>query len=441
MYVIVDIETTGSFSKTDGITEIAAVKSDGKKILGEFHSLINPGKSIPGFIQSLTGIHPEMLQDAPFFEEIEDELFRFLDGNIFVAHNVQFDYNFIRSAFERQGRIYNSKRLCTVRLSRKLIPEASGHSLGKITNFLGIVNEAPHRAMGDAMATTHLFHDLIKRDQSEVIASYLKSNSHETILPLHLNKSDFVNLPYKAGVYLFKNSEGRIIYIGKAKNLKKRVSSHFTGSPQSRRRHHFHVEIKRIDFEVTGSEVTAALREDELIRKHWPKYNRAQKQRVIKYGIFAYKDQNEKTRLGIQKILPASKPIVSYYSNWQAKNRLMELVKTYNLMPELCGLPSIWNESSSEKEHEKGIDLMKKEIKNENNAFVLVEEGRGVGEKCVILIENNDFKGYGFLDESEALCNKEDLLLCIEFGSLSSTSNSIVASHIEKNRPEIIEIE
>ncbi|MEM7162955.1 MAG: exonuclease domain-containing protein [Bacteroidota bacterium] len=255
MFAIVDIETTGSFAKGDGITEIAAVLSDGKKILDEFQTLINPNQEIPAFITSLTGINNEMVVDAPYFEEISKELFDFLDGHIFVAHNVQFDYNFIRAAFEKEGIVYSSKRLCTVRLSRKIIADSKGYSLSKITNFLGITNASPHRAMGDARATAELFHELMSRDDVGLIESYLKSNSHETILPLQLDKKDFTSLPHLPGVYFFSDSKGKIIYIGKAKNLKKRVSSHFSGTPNNKRRHFFHTEIAKIQFELSGCEL------------------------------------------------------------------------------------------------------------------------------------------------------------------------------------------
>lgn len=437
MYAVVDIETTGAYSQNDGITEIGAVITDGKKILDEFHTLLNPKEEIPQFITSLTGITNEMLVDAPYFEEIEQALFDFLQGQIFVAHNVQFDYNFIRNAFERQGRAYNAKRLCTVRLSRKIFTEAPGHSLGKITNYLGIKNTAPHRALGDARATTELLFEIIKRDDKGVMDSYLKSNSHETILPLNVKKDDLVTLPFKPGVYFFINEKGNIIYIGKAKDLKKRVTSHFSGTPNSKRRHHFHTEIHRIEYELTGSDLIASLREDELIRKHWPKYNRAQKKRVVKFGIFLYKDQKDESRIGIQKTKAGSVPIKSFYSEWEAKNWLMEMVREHELNSEHCALPSFLSNVSSKK-HEKGIVQLLGYISSDSNTFAFIEEGRDRSEKCLIFIENDAYKGFGFVDLNVEISKKENLLEHIKYGNGSLTSHGIVSSFIEKNSPEII---
>ena len=438
MYVIVDIETTGSYSSQDGITEIGAVLTDGEKVMDEFHTLVNPGSEIPNFITTLTGIDNNMLDDAPFFEEIEEELFSFLDGNIFVAHNVQFDYNFIRNAFELQGRKYQSKRLCTVRLSRKLIPIAPGYSLSKITRFLGIENERPHRALGDARATTKLFFELIKRDQAGVIEGYLKSNSHETILPLNVNKDDFKSLPQKAGVYYFIDEKGKIIYIGKAKNLKKRVSSHFSGKPESRRRHHFHTEIFKIDHEVTGSELIASLREDELIRKYWPKYNRAQKNRVVQYGIYLYKDQSNCSRLGIQKTNANGNAIKKFYSMWESRNWLMEKVQEFNLEPEKCGLPVFLNENSTKRKHENGIKKLVLNIEKEEQSFLLIENGRDRHEKAIVWIEKDDYKGFGFVSREEQVTNKSQLETLIQNGNSSVTSRSIISGFIERSNPEIV---
>ena len=437
MYVVVDIETTGAYSQKDGITEIGAVLTDGEKVLDEYHTLVNPGEDIPKFITTLTGIDNEMLEDAPYFEEVLEDLYAFLVGHIFVAHNVQFDYNFIRNAFERHGKTYNSKRLCTVRLSRKIVQEAPGHSLGKVTHFLGIKNTAPHRALGDARATTELLWHLISNDENGIIVEHLKRNSHETILPLNVAKKDFLDLPFKPGVYFFIDEKGKIVYIGKAKNLKKRVTSHFSGTPNSKRRHHFHTEIFKIEHELTGSDLIAALREDELIRKHWPKYNRAQKKRVVKFGIFSYEDQKGITRLGIQKTMVSSDPIKSFYSEWEAKNWLMEVVKKFGLHSEFCGLPEFLNKATPNK-HEKGLIKLTKSIGEKEISFAFLEEGRDRNEKCLVLVENDMYKGFGFISVEEQLMSKEEIKEHIIFGNSSITSHGIVASFISNNSPELI---
>lgn len=169
MYTVIDIETTGGSNNSGKITEIAIFVFDGEKITDSFVTLVNPECYIPPFISNLTGITNEMVAHAPKFYEIARKIVEITANKIFVAHNVGFDYNFIKKEFHDLGYNFNRKTVCTVVLSRKLFPGHSSYSLGKICNDLDININGRHRAEGDALATVELFRRLlIKHQQNEL---------------------------------------------------------------------------------------------------------------------------------------------------------------------------------------------------------------------------------------------------------------------------------
>ncbi|MFB1003945.1 MAG: exonuclease domain-containing protein, partial [Bacteroidia bacterium] len=227
IYTVVDIETTGG-SHGNRITEIAAVKTDGKQVLESYETLVNPEVFIPKSITLLTGISNHMVQDAPKFEDIAQAFLAFLGDTIFIAHNVSFDYGIIKNHFEDLGITFNKKKLCTVRLSRGIIPGHASYSLGKICPALGIQNHSRHRAMGDTMATVELFHHLLTEDKDDFVYYSLNQLNKEAMLPPNLDKKEFEELPNTAGVYYLLGEKMEILYVGKAKDIKKRIVTHFS---------------------------------------------------------------------------------------------------------------------------------------------------------------------------------------------------------------------
>lgn len=165
MFAIIDIETTGNSYKYGQITEIAIFQHNGTEITGSFSSLVKPEMDIPVFITRLTGISNEMVINAPRFYEIARKIVEMTAGRTFVAHNVHFDYKFVKEEFNRLGYEFHRKTLCTVQLSRKLLPGYKSYSLGKICAEKGIEINGRHRAAGDALATTKLFELLIKENE------------------------------------------------------------------------------------------------------------------------------------------------------------------------------------------------------------------------------------------------------------------------------------
>src|SRR4051812_17647739 len=211
MYAIVDIETTGGHASANGITEIAICIHDGKKVTQRYSTLVNPRRDIPIYIRALTGISNEMVATAPDFEDVSADIYHLLHGKIFVAHNVNFDYSFVRHHLMAAGYTLQSNKLCTVRLGRKIMPGLPSYSLGKLCKHLNIDNESRHRAMGDAEATAKLFSLLLQNDINNHIKVALKQNSKEQVLPPHLPKTAIEQLPRTPGVYYFHDAKGKVI--------------------------------------------------------------------------------------------------------------------------------------------------------------------------------------------------------------------------------------
>ena len=274
MYAIVDIETTGGYASANGITEIAILIYDGKEILERFRTLINPEIPIPVYIQALTGINDEMVRSAPLFKDVAQLIFDLLHKRIFVAHNVNFDFSFLHYHLAAAGYHLQTKKLCTVRLSRKIIPGLASYSLGRLCKQIGIEIIDRHRASGDAEATAMLFSMLLNKDSDGHISRALNQRSKEQSLPPHLPKEDIYKLPSVPGIYYFHDNKAKVVYVGKAKDIRKRVSSHFLNNKPGRQKQEFLRDIHHITFQECGTELISFILEAVEIKRLWPSYNR-----------------------------------------------------------------------------------------------------------------------------------------------------------------------
>lgn len=445
MYAIVDIETTGGYADNHRITEIAIYHYDGIQITDEFHTLINPGRKIPQFITGLTGISSEMVSEAPAFEDIAHEIYDWLKDRVFVAHNAHFDYSFLKKEFEDAGIVWNTKKLCTVRLSRKIIPGLSSYSLGRLAESLGIKIADRHRAGGDAQATAKIFDMLIKRDDGGVIVKALKRNSGETLLPPNLPKEEFDKLPAKAGVYYFHDAKGNVIYVGKAIDIKKRIAGHFTGEAREWNRSNIRNEIHSISFELTGNELIALILESQEIRRIWPKYNLAQKYKVEEWGIYDYEDRNGYLRFAVNVVSRNTKPLITFSSKGDAWSFMWEKVKDFDLCPKLSGLQvakglCFSHQTGSCKGACQGVEKVKKYNKRVQKAIdtffeagqtvAIVGKGRRPEEKSVVLVENGNYLGFGFFDESESISNLDSAKNFIKPSKDNRVVQNIVNSYL-----------
>ncbi len=424
MYAIVDIETTGSYAANNGITELAIVLHDGKKIIDRFETLVNPGVPVPRFIQVLTGITDDMLTGAPSFDEIAATVHRLLADAIFVAHNVNFDYSFIRYQLEAAGYGFDSRKLCTVRLSRKVFPGLPSYSLGKLCRSLDIPIENRHRAGGDADATALLFDRILAKDTQGHVGGMLKGGSREQYLPPNLPAEQIKDLPFTAGVYYFHDSKGKVIYVGKAKNLRNRVCSHFSNNHPGLRKQEFLRNIYSISWEDCGTELMAFLLECVEIKRLWPKYNQSLKRFEQAYGLYGFEDRNGYLRLVIEK---KKKQLEAYHSfNQLAEGwaMLRKLIREFQLCPKLCFVQTGLETCTGMEEqyclgacngdeppalYNLRVTTAIGSLQEALPSFALQDAGRHTAENSCVLIDKGKFYGMGYLDKELAIDNLDQL--------------------------------
>ncbi|MGJ8759071.1 MAG: exonuclease domain-containing protein [Polaribacter sp.] len=447
LYTVVDIETTGNGYKGSKITEISIFVFDGKKVIDEFTSLVNPEQNIPAFITNLTGITNAMVRNAPKFYEIAKKVTEITQDTIFVAHNVNFDYNIIQEEFKNLGFDFKRKKLCTVRLTRKIMPGLSSYSLGNICTHENIPIIGRHRAKGDAEATTELFRRLIERDDNFTINSFLNPKSRQATLPPLLDKKVVDNLPETFGVYYFKNIEKEIIYVGKANNIKQRVISHFYD--KKKKEQTMCMETADISFTKTGSELLALLHESAEIKHRYPKFNRAQRRAGEAIGLFSYEDQKGIIHLAYNRLKLAPNPIMKYYTVAECRNHLETLCKEFELCPKYCHLQT--NVASCfhyQLKECKGVCCNKESVEDYNKRvkeaiksvgigaenLVIKETGRTENEVGFALILDGIYKGFGYVDihQAEPLENPEDYQFFVEPKKDNRDIQRIIAAYLKK---------
>lgn len=440
MFAIVDVETTGGHAAGHNMTEIAIVLHDGVKVHDSYSTLLNPGKEIPLNIQALTGITPEMVEEAPHFSDVAQEVRDFLSDHIFVAHNVNFDYSFVKAAFDGVGIDYNPKRMCSVRYARRIEKGLKSYSLSNLCKHFKVENEAAHRAWGDAQATAQILEYLLEKDTQGQWQYLIKKNSGEFNLPANLPSDDYHNLPEVPGVYYFLDDHGKPIYIGKAKNLKKRVATHFVSDKEGSKNQGFKREIYKINFERTGSELLASLLEDHEIRHHWPKYNRAQKNPKRKFAVYLFHNQNDVPSLAINKITSQQGYIRDFHSNSQAQQWLLKQIENYELDSARCGFPFSFPEIEvTEEQHKENMQQLLDDLANESQNLVIKTRGREEDEDGFALVKDGHLTGIGFISHEVQLTTFEDILDYTRELRSSITTQAILRKVIEDGRYDVEE--
>ena len=452
MYTIVDIETTGNGYQGSKITEISIFVFDGKKVVNKFTSLVNPESNIPPFITNLTGITNQMVQQAPKFYQIAKQVEELTKDTIFVAHNVNFDYNIIQAEFKNLGFDFKRKKLCTVRLSRKLIPGLNSYSLGNICTYENIPINGRHRAKGDAEATTELFRRLIERDDNFTINSFLNPKSRQATLPPLLDKSVVDNLPETFGVYYFKDVNKKTIYVGKANNIKQRVISHFYD--KKKKEVAMCLETADLSFTKTGSELLALLLESSEIKHIYPKYNRAQKRTAESIGMFSYEDQKGIIHLAWNKLKLVPNPILKFYSIAEARKFVEKLCDEFELCPKYCHLQTnvtscfhyqlkkckgVCREEESAKDYNERVLQAIKSTGIGAKNLIIKETGRSENEIGFALVLDGIYQGFGYVDklQSEQLINPEDYQFFVQPQNDNRDVQRILAAYLKKQKAEV----
>lgn len=447
MYAILDIETTGGQYNEEGITEIAIYKYDGHEVADQFISLINPEKPIQPFVVKLTGINNAMLRSAPKFYEVAKRIIEITEGCVIVAHNAQFDYRVLRTEFDRLGYNYERQSLCTVELSQKLMPEQPSHSLGKLARSLGIPVTDRHRATGDALATVQLFKMLLARDvEKEILKSLIKTETKKGLAPKLTALLE--SIPSVTGLYYIYNEAGSLIYLGKSRNVKKRVNQHFTGT--SRKSKKIQREAFTVTYEETGSELIALLKECQEIKANKPVYNRAQKKTVYPYSLYAAKDSKGYITLKLHKTDGRKKEIISFAGLAEARKALFSIIEKYRLCQKINGLDNSGKESCFKfnlsecngactgRESPETYNARVMEFINNNSfhnrSMVIIDKGRTVDERSAVLIENGIYRGYAFYNLNYQVNNMGILKNIITPMEHNKDVKNIIHSYIGKKK-------
>lgn len=451
-FAIVDIETTGGSAKTNAITEIAIIRLEDGKEIDRYETLINPNRLIPPKISSLTGITNEMVADAPEFHEVAQVIWEKTHDHVFVAHNVNFDYSFIREQFALLGSQWRPKRLCTVRLSRKLIPNLYSYSLGKIADQLGYKILARHRAMGDCEFTAVLFQLLLERDSEEHILFSLNARSREATMPPHLRRDRFDKMPTTQGVYIFKGPGGKVIYVGKANNLKDRVADHFRGNTHTGLKSRFSEKIEDLEWIECPNEMIALLTEANQIKKHWPPYNRLMKRVTLNWGIYSYTDQKGYKRFNIGRVGKWDKPVFSFKNKFEARTRLEFLCAKHDLCARFCGLQDqgvecldgfygecrkacLGKEESSD--YNERFNNALEELSQLGKTMIIKGKGFKEDESSIVLLEDGRYKGHGLAPNSIDFESLNEIKNWIDTGYDDQDIQSVIMSQLSKKSSEL----
>lgn len=445
MFAIIDIETCGSkFTYPQGrIIDIAIVIHDGLQVTESWSTLVNPGCHIGGFYTKLSGITNEMVADAPHFHQVAKKIVEMTEGKIFVAHNVGFDYGFIKEEFAFLGYTYRREKLCTVRLSRKLLPKRISYSLGHLCASLNIPLVNRHRALGDAEATAKLFDLLLRVKAAD--PQYRKMGVDE-IMTRRVDKiKEYVlkKLPEECGVYYFLDKEGKIIYVGKSTNMYNRAISHFNSHEKKSRK--MQNELYNVQHVLTGSELIALLFEAEEIKKHKPFYNRARKASIFSHSIDWYEDEKGIINLNIVPYEEANNSLQAFTSYVAARERLEAWIDEYALCQRYCHITEdkicfnhqikkcngICAEIESVEEYNKRAHKLVEEYSFGKKNFLVIDKGRTPGEQSLILIENGHYAGYGYFDGATQANNPEELRELVKHTTYYADHDDLVRSYLK----------
>ncbi|WP_430613074.1 exonuclease domain-containing protein [Flavobacterium sp. JP2137] len=442
MYAVLDIETTGGQFNEEGITEIAIYKFDGAQVIDQFISLVNPEIEIQPFVVKLTGINNAMLRTAPKFYEVAKRIIEITQDCVVVAHNSDFDYRILRTEFRRLGYEFRRPTLCTVELSKKLIPEQQSYSLGKLVRSLGIPIADRHRANGDAIATLKLFQLLLSKDlEKSILKEMIKSDIRTGIAPKLLDILD--QLPASTGIYYIHNEQGQIIYIGKSTNIKKKVGQHFTSPTAVFKK--IQKEAYTVTFEKTGNELIALLKESEEIAINKPLYNRVSPRTIYPYSLYIKTNTAGFLYFSIEKTDGRKKNIMAFNSPNEGLKFAEKIIVDGDLNPFIAQFNSknnkkINTETFSDDSAElyssynaRLLQAVQPYVLDDKNTL-LTDKGRRLEEKSAVVIENGKLLGYCYYDLNYQITSKErihSILIPLEF---HRNHRNIILNYMNKRR-------
>jgi DNA polymerase-3 subunit epsilon len=387
-----------------------------------------------------------MLKSAPKFFEIAKRVVEITEDTVLVAHNAKFDYRILKLEFNRLGFKFERKNLCTVELSKQLIPNLPSYSLGKLVRSLGIPISDRHRASGDALATTKLFELLLSKDiEKTIVKSAIRFEPKRQIEPKL--SAIIQSLPSTTGVYYIHNAEGDIIYIGKSKNIKQRINQHFVGNaPKSKK---IQLEVEAVTYEDTGSELLALLKESAEIKYHKPKYNRALRRTIFTHGLFSFMDSEGYLNLNIEKIRSENKPITTFANIQSGKSFMTKVVEKHQLCQKLCGLYKTKTncfkftikECFGACVSEESPETYNTRVQNiidyysfKRKSMLIIDQGRALDERSAVWIEQGVLRGFTYFNLNFQITNPEVLSTLITPLEHNKDAKHIIQSYLRRHK-------
>ena len=452
IFAIVDIETTGGMYLRDKITEIAIIRTDGHEIISEFQSLVNPERSIPKHITGITGIDDHMVRHAPKFYEIAKKVIEELEGCIFVAHNVNFDYNFIKEEFKSLGYAFNKKKLCTVKLSRSVVQGLRSYSLDALIEYFDVDVAQRHRAYDDTLATfkifRYIYNDLATEYHVDKLINY---GLDASVLPKGMEIEQVHGAPESPGVYYLSNQYDHVLYVGKAKNIKTRIFQHFRKI--SLKSNKIYAYVDKLHFEETGNELTALLLELYEIKRLRPEFNKSMKRQNYSYALYL----NEKVKSGNKSLLVGRnnksndfkyEKIKLFSSKASGESYLQQFIIENEVCASLFYSRSQKFECCCDGDCENffqdaqvQIEEILSVIKNEfDNDFVILLKGRSNDERAFVMVHERRFWGFGYVPTDEVITSREQWNDYVNYQFWYPEANGIIKNYLSKNKCEVISI-
>ncbi len=422
LYAVIDLETTGTSARNGKITEVAIVLFDGQKIIDRFSSLINPECSIPREITRITGISNEMVRSAPKFYEVAKKIVEMTENTIFVAHNVGFDYGFLRKEFGALGYTFSRKQLCTVRLMRRVFPGFRSYSLGNLIQRFGIEVKNRHRALDDALATVELLKMALQKEAGEdEIHTLINEGIHSSRLPKLITLDFLHSIPEATGVYYMHDMEGDVIYVGKALNIRKRIMQHFADHTTKGKL--IHEYVADITWEITGSELVALLFESAEIKRLQPKLNRALRQKLLPYVIWSYTDENGYICFDSGKMTRTEakrkklRLLADFPKKASARQRLKQAAAEHELCLRLTGIERVQKpcfnyhiktcsgacigQEEPDRYNFRAGAAMEFLSRISTETFAIIDHGRNSDEQVIVLVQDGEYQGFGYVSNDD----------------------------------------
>jgi DNA polymerase-3 subunit epsilon len=437
MYAIIDVETTGGSPSVDRVIEVAVFVFDGERIIDSFSTLLNPKRPIDPYVTRLTGITQEMVSEAPLFEDIHERLLAMTHENIFVAHNVRFDFGMLRQEFKRLGIDFNRKQLDTVNLARKALPGFNSYSLGNICDSIGIEISDRHRAYGDAEATVKLLAAILARPSAaKYIEIELNHGIDLDLLPPYLSKAEIEKLPEDAGVFYYKDEVGKVLYLDGSKNIRKKVITEISKPADTPERKRMFELMRNIDYELSGNELIAKLLAHRELKKHLPEFNKKPRIQIFTHGIFVDKDENGFSQLKIHPLDWTNGELVMKFASKAVANKILGKIIKENNLHAWFALRSKMKEkgidAKSQANYNASLEKAARKYLYKHHNFFMVGAGIHPDEHSVIWIEGNTYKGFGYFNPELTEATPANLKEVVKYDEDDIETQKIIRGQLRK---------